>query len=220
MSFLLTSTLSILAIGADVPPDETAITVNSPEDLKDVPTVDLVTIYNRLVPSAPVKKFKDRQTAVDRTFKLMESEAQAPPREAEDTSDPGWNLGMEDSSTDTSPDEEETSTKEDNVAATATRGKRGATSNRKKGGKAPATRGTGKRGRTAGFAGAKLFRVGDENPCRTGGLRAQSWDLVKPQGITYEKYLEKGGRAQELAFNVRQGRVKVEFPKGNGKSDE
>jgi hypothetical protein len=193
------------------------IEVNSPEDLEKVGTGVLIRLYNQAVPSSPVKKFPDRATAVKRTFPLLESLAKEGPLVEEAGSD--WASGMETlpppSDTPGEAQEEEesagqTEQKEDDVA-TATkkrRGSRGATKGKQK---VSSGKTNGKRGRTASYAGAKLFRVGDENPCRTGGLRAQSWDLIR-NGMTYESYLEKGGRPQELAFNVRQGRVKVEYP--------
>ena len=221
MSFLLLlPQLSVLAIGSPVEEGQDAITVEKPEDLAPVSTKQLVDLHNKLVPSAPVKKFKDRVTANDRLFKLLGSAAGKP--EGASSDDDPWNManapespekGKGATATDTSPDAEDTSTKEDTVAATATK-KRGA----KKGAKGPATKGA-KRGRAPGYTGARLTRVGEENPCRTGGLRAQSWDLIPKGGISFEKYIEKGGRTQELAFNVRQGRVKVEYPKGNGKGE-
>lgn len=193
--------------------------INTVEDLADskVGTGVLVRLYNKAVPSATIKKFVNRATAAARTFPLLESMAREPVTEADNGSD--WNMGSVESiesSPEPTPGEEPeeeggtTEQKEEDVA-TATkkrRGSRGATKGKQK---VASGKGNGKRGRTASYAGAKLFRVGDENPCRSGGLRAQSWDLIK-NGMTYETYLEKGGRPAELAFNVRQGRVKVEYP--------
>lgn len=195
-------------------PDRTSpedLEIGSTADLeKSVGSKELIALYNKAVPSSPIKKFVNRATGVVRVYPLLESMARGTQVE-ESTDKSPWNLG-EDSPADAAPDAGP-DPKEDNVA-TATGGKKkGAKgAGKKKATKSAAAASNGKRGRTASLAGAKLFRVGDENPCRGGGLRAASWDLIR-DGMKYETYIEKGGRPQELAFNVRQGRVRVEREK-------
>lgn len=66
----------------------------------------------------------------------------------------------------------------------------------------------GKRGRTSQFAGKKITKVSKENPRREGTHGHKSFSLIT-SGMTYESYIEKGGRRNDLEFDVKKGYVKV-----------
>lgn len=194
---------------------DTDLEISSVEDLLNkVGSQTLIQFYNRAVPSAPVKKFVNRSTAATRTYPLMESMARTgeytqpePIATSKDAAEDPWELPPpSDNSgsrkTGAAPDDSGSEAEEADVA-TATR-KKGA-----KGAKTKQNANGAKRGRAPGLAGSKLVRVGEENPCRDGGIRAKAWDLVPAGGISYEKFIEKGGNPAALAFNIRQGRTKV-----------
>jgi hypothetical protein len=63
-------------------------------------------------------------------------------------------------------------------------------------------------GRKSAFSGKKINKVAKENPRRKGSIGFKSFALIK-NGMTYEQYLEAGGRRQDLAFDLTAGHVKL-----------
>lgn len=63
-------------------------------------------------------------------------------------------------------------------------------------------------GRTSNFAGKKITKVTKDNPRREGTLGHASFALIT-SGMTYEKFIELGGRNKDLAFDVAKGHLKV-----------
>lgn len=84
--------------------------------------------------------------------------------------------------------------------ATKTKGKRVA----KK-----ATTSEGSVGRTSAFSGKVIRKLVDENPRREGTFGYASFALIK-NGMTYEKFIEAGGRRQDLAWDIEHKYVKLE----------
>jgi len=80
--------------------------------------------------------------------------------------------------------------------------------------KAPATKTARKTaasngaGRTSAFSGKTITKLVDENPRREGTFGYKSFALIK-NGMTYEDYIAKGGRRQDLAWDVDRKFVKV-----------
>ena len=74
--------------------------------------------------------------------------------------------------------------------------------------KAPKTDGTGRRGRVSQFAGKTIHKLVKENPRKPGTNGAKSWDALK-SGMSYEKYIEAGGRRQDLDFDLKKKYVEL-----------
>ena len=64
---------------------------------------------------------------------------------------------------------------------------------------------TGKRGRPSIFAGKILFTELDFNPRRPGTFGHTSFSIIEKGEISYEEYLVKGGRNQDLLWDVGRG---------------
>lgn len=64
-------------------------------------------------------------------------------------------------------------------------------------------------GRPSAFSGKIIRKLEDKNPRREGTVGFDSWALLK-SGMTYEKYLEAGGRRQDLAWDLAHNWVKLE----------
>lgn len=63
-------------------------------------------------------------------------------------------------------------------------------------------------GRASTYAGKVITKLVDENPRREGTAGFQSFALIK-NGMTYEQYVSKGGRRQDLAWDEAHKYVKV-----------
>lgn len=63
-------------------------------------------------------------------------------------------------------------------------------------------------GRTSGFAGMKITKLVKENPRREGTHGHASFALIT-SGMTYEKFIEAGGRRVDLDYDVKKGNLKV-----------
>lgn len=70
---------------------------------------------------------------------------------------------------------------------------------------------TGKRGRKAAYAGKKLIAVAhDHNPRRPGSHGFNSLAIIIDNpGITTEQYLNKGGRLNDLRWDIAHGNVEA-----------
>ena len=66
----------------------------------------------------------------------------------------------------------------------------------------------GAAGRTSAFAGKKITKLVKDNPRREGTFGFKSFALIK-NGMTYEAYLEAGGRRNDLAWDVEHKYVEV-----------
>lgn len=71
------------------------------------------------------------------------------------------------------------------------------------------------RGRNSSHAGKKIFILTEKNanPRREGTHGHKSFELVRTAGsgkLTYEAYIEKGGRSNDLAWDLDKGYVKVQ----------
>ena len=65
-----------------------------------------------------------------------------------------------------------------------------------------------KRGRKSQYAGKKLYRKTQENPRRKGSHGFHSFEVIE-DGITYEEFLERGGRLKDLDWDISKGHVTV-----------
>lgn len=63
-------------------------------------------------------------------------------------------------------------------------------------------------GRTSAFSGKTITKLVDKNPRREGTHGFNSFALIK-NGMTYEQYVEKGGRRNDLQWDVDHKFVKV-----------
>ena len=73
--------------------------------------------------------------------------------------------------------------------------------------------GTGaKRGRKSRFAGRKIVLIKRDNPRRPGTHGWRSYEILRDAGrrnLTYEQYIEAGGRSNDLAWDLDKGHVEV-----------
>lgn len=77
--------------------------------------------------------------------------------------------------------------------------------------KQPKEKGEGGQGRSSGAAGKKIYKVGEHkktNPRREGTHGYKSWEAIK-DGMTYEAFIEAGGRNRDLMHDVNQGRLEL-----------
>lgn len=81
--------------------------------------------------------------------------------------------------------------------------------------KAPKAEGE-KRGRKAGvsskFSGKVIFPLSDANPRRVGSHGFNSYEIIrgkKADGVKFDKYIEKGGRAKDLQWDIDAGFAEV-----------
>lgn len=65
-----------------------------------------------------------------------------------------------------------------------------------------------RRGRTSAFSGKRIKKLVKDNPRRKGTAGFKSFGLIT-SGMSYEDYLAKGGRRQDLAWDVDHKYVKV-----------
>jgi hypothetical protein len=166
---------------------------NKPVGLKDVPTATMVLLYNTIRPEKPIKKFADRDTAERRMKGVLE--VLAKPGEA-----PSQEELEKQAGTDNTNEPQEG----DDMAAKKGRKRAAKTTTRK------AASDNGERtGRPSAFAGKVIRKVATENPRREGTHGYNSWELIK-NGMSYEKYIEAGGRRQDLAWDLERGYVKLE----------
>lgn len=77
----------------------------------------------------------------------------------------------------------------------------------KKGGGTKKDEGAGP-GRKSNYAGKLIYKNVDGNPRREGTHGFKSFALIK-NGMTYEQYITAGGRANDLAWDVEKGNVKI-----------
>lgn len=79
--------------------------------------------------------------------------------------------------------------------------------------KAPAKKGEKKAAKASTgegrlYAGKFIFRVAKENPRRAGTHGHRSWELIR-DGMSYDSYIEAGGRNRDLRHDVILGRLRV-----------
>jgi hypothetical protein len=74
--------------------------------------------------------------------------------------------------------------------------------------KADASEDSGKRGRPSSLAGQKLYPLVKDNPRREGTCGHKSFGLIT-KGMTYEAYIEAGGRARDLAWDIAHNYVEA-----------
>lgn len=69
---------------------------------------------------------------------------------------------------------------------------------------------TGRRGRASAFAGKTLTTIKDTSRTE-GSLGHKSYAIIKAarNGLTYEQFIEKGGRRKDLAWDIAHGTVKA-----------
>lgn len=147
---------------------------------------EIVALYNRLVPDAPVQKFQDKATAAKRMIALAEAKAQLV---AAAPATPAGDVQKEN----------------DEMAKSAARSQKQAVKVSK-----PKKEGATGRGRTSEFAGKRITATVEENPRREGTFGHASMALVlKKPGIAYEDYIAAGGRRQDLAWDLEHKWVKI-----------
>jgi hypothetical protein len=74
--------------------------------------------------------------------------------------------------------------------------------------KAAKKKGTGA-GRISQFAGKKIIKLVSVNPRRNGTAGFKSFDLLR-NGMSYEKYIEEGGRRVDLAYDLEHKYVALQ----------
>lgn len=140
----------------------------------------LVTFYNHHNSAQPVKMFKDKTTAAKRLLCLAEAKAElVVPQRTQPTS--------------IAPEEKVSET----IAKV-------------KSDKAPKVKAEsdGKRGRKSNFNGLKLHSVNVENPRREGTHGHKSMQIIIDNpGISYEDFIAKGGRANDLRWDIEHSNV-------------
>jgi hypothetical protein len=63
-------------------------------------------------------------------------------------------------------------------------------------------------GRTSSYAGLKITKLVKDNPRREGTHGHKSFSLIT-NGMTYEKFIEAGGRRVDLDYDVKKGNLKI-----------
>lgn len=58
------------------------------------------------------------------------------------------------------------------------------------------------------FGGQKITKVATSNPSREGTKAHDNWAMIK-NGMTVEKYLEKGGSIKDLRANLHRGNIEL-----------
>lgn len=153
----------------------------TPDVLKNIPTPLLVKLHNLIRPERPVNKFQDRATAEKRMQGVLEV------------------LAI-DGETPTAP--AEGAPQENDMGTTAKPGARKRSPAKKTAASEPGA------GRPSAFAGKKIQKLADKNPRREGTAGYKSWEKIR-NGMTYEQYLEAGGRRQDLAWDIEHKYVKL-----------
>jgi hypothetical protein len=64
------------------------------------------------------------------------------------------------------------------------------------------------RGRPSQYAGMKIHKLVKENPRREGSAGFNSFAVIT-SGMSYEKYIEAGGRSSDLNFCIEHGHVEM-----------
>ncbi len=64
------------------------------------------------------------------------------------------------------------------------------------------------KGRASEFTGQRIIRLKKENPRREGSKGYQSWEVIE-KGMTYEQYIEAGGRRVDLAWDIAHGNIRM-----------
>jgi hypothetical protein len=182
-----------LQLNAASSPEQTAyVASDDDKGLADVPSALLVTLHNIIRPEKPIKKFADRETAERRMKGVLE--VLAKPGEAPQDSP------ADDATTGAEGTGEGTQNEDPSMATKAKRTRAAK--------KTTTTAGEGA-GRPSAFAGKVIRKVADKNPRREGTHGFNSWECIK-NGMSYEKYLEAGGRRTDLAWDLAKGYVKLE----------
>lgn len=67
-------------------------------------------------------------------------------------------------------------------------------------------------GRKSKFSGKRIVPSRKDNPRRPGSHGYRSYEIVRkrPKGISFEDYIERGGRTQDLQWDLDHGFVKVQ----------
>jgi hypothetical protein len=164
------------------------------ENLKNVPTSLLVVLHNIIRPEKPIKKFADRETAEKRMVGVLEVLAK-----------PGEDVPVPESTASSDATDASSPAGEDTDMANKAKSRKSGKKNPKKE-RINATEGAG---RPSMFAGKVIRKIATENPRRENSLGWKSWNLLK-SGMTYEKYIEAGGRRTDLAWDIAHGFAKVE----------
>lgn len=143
----------------------------------------MVVFYNHHNSAQPVKKFSDRAVAAKRIFNLAQAKA-------EKVEMPNI-----------APTNETVRETMENLKTA-------------KAAKVKAEKKTAaKRGRKSEFAGVKIFPAEGlkENPRREGGFgyKAMAFIMANP-GVSYEDFVEAGGRRQDLAWDIAKGNVTIQ----------
>lgn len=63
-------------------------------------------------------------------------------------------------------------------------------------------------GRTSMYSGKRIVKLVKDNPRREDTHGYNSWELLR-KGMTYEQYIEAGGRRVDLAWDILKGNVKL-----------
>lgn len=170
------------------------------------PSSAMLRLFNQLAPT-PVGRFADRKTAAKRLWDICEKVLPEP----EPFSPPAPTTSEPEPNTSAPPTEQ----KEENEMATATATKKAAAKNsatkapaKAAAKKAPAKNTTGLRGRVSAYAGKVLRTTTETNPRRAGTAGFKSMEvLIKAgkAGITFEDFTKKGGRSNDLAWDIDKG---------------
>lgn len=185
---------SALAHGQKVGSDRTMHVINKPDDFGFATNEVVLRIYNALA-DKPVKKFDNKEAGHERTVQLLNDKFGSlaspddQPEEQETAQD--------------SPAEPGKSTKrktKESTMATKKAAKKAVKKAAKK------TNGAGRKPRID--TSKKLKKLVDKNPRREGTHGYKSFSLIS-NGMTVEKYLEKGGRMNDLNWDIKHKYVEL-----------
>jgi hypothetical protein len=188
-------------------------------NLSELTTKELVILYNDCADTlgrALVNKFTDRATAVRRVAAIqaeMPAKVVAQPTIiAQDTQTMSDNVTTDDAKAEAKAAKLEAK----RVAAEAKASERQNAAKAKAAAKAAkdaakAEAATTHRGRASGFSGKRLFTLKETNTRRQGVKGWHSLQIIFNQpGVTYEQFIELGGRNVDLAWDIAHGNAKAE----------
>jgi hypothetical protein len=155
-----------------------------PADFETLPASELVAAYNDMavqIDVREVKKFSDKETAIKR---VREMRIICINRN----------------------EEEEHKMTESAKAATKVK-----VAKEPKAPKAPKAESTGVRGRKSEFSGLQLYASKETNTRKVGSFGHASMEIIFANpGISYEEFISKGGRGNDLKWDVEHGNAKAE----------
>lgn len=166
-------------------------------DLEKATDEALVEWYNKHSGSTQIAKFASRETAVQKCSQLKQAMDELKSRSAAVSTASSKAAGVRKAKA--------TMKKETKTAKTAAKGKAKSKTAAAKGGKA-AKKTSG--GRNGSLAGMVIYKKTDKNPRREGSIGFKSFALIR-NGMTYNQYIDAGGRNKDLRWDEEHGFVEI-----------